>query len=81
MRPDMLNPWDGNGQRIELVQDTTHEIVGIQVYTPDDPDDDRFSIGFRTADGRTLKVRLPGDQLTELGNVLLRLAEARRCLK
>jgi hypothetical protein len=44
----------------------------------DDPDDDRFSIGFQTATGRTLRVRIPGDQLAALGRVLLDLAEERR---
>jgi hypothetical protein len=49
-----------------------HPIVGIHVYMPpnDDPDDDRFSNGFVTATGRTLRVRLPGDQLAALGKVL-----------
>jgi hypothetical protein len=44
----------------------------------DDPDDGRFSIGFQTATGRTLRVRMLGDQLAALGKVLLDLAEERR---
>jgi hypothetical protein len=57
-----------------------HTIVGIHVYLPpaDDPDDDRFAIGFQTATGRCLRVRMPRDQLEALGRVLLDLAQERR---
>jgi hypothetical protein len=57
-----------------------HEIVGIHVYQPPvtDVDDDRFAIGFVTASGRCLRVRLPGEHLAALGKLLLELA-AERC--
>jgi hypothetical protein len=80
----MLNPWDGCGQQVRLLRDGgEHVVTGIDVFMPpdDDPDDDRFAIGFQTATGRTLRVRLPGEQLVALGETLLRLAEARRCLR
>jgi hypothetical protein len=51
-----------------------HPVVGIHVYMPDD----HFSVGFVTATGRTLRVRLHSDQLAALGRVLLDLAEERR---
>jgi hypothetical protein len=74
----MLSPWDDQEQAIRLVRDGgEHVVTGIEVYTSDDPDDDRFAIGFQTAD-RTLRVRLPGDQLAMLGQTLLDLAERRR---
>jgi hypothetical protein len=79
----MLNPWDGCEQEGRLLRDGgEHVVIGIDVLTPpdDDPDDDRFAIGFRTATGRILRVRMPGDQLVPLGELLLRLADARRCL-
>ena len=86
----MLNPWDGcQHEQVKLVRSRDqlpptsdggeHPIIGIHVYAPaDDPDDDRFSIGFQTATGRTLRVRMPGDQLAALGKVLLDLAKERR---
>jgi hypothetical protein len=80
----MLNPWDGGERQVRLLRDEgEHLIIGIDVFTPrdNDPDDDRFSIGFQTATGRTLRVRLPGEQLVALGETLLRLADARRCLR
>jgi hypothetical protein len=79
----MVNPWDGCGHEIRLRRDGgEHVVVGIEVFTPDDdPDDDRFAIGFHTATGGTLRVRLPGEQLVALGETLLRLADARRCLR
>jgi hypothetical protein len=57
-----------------------HTIVGVHVYMPpaDDPDDDRFSIGFVTPTGRCLRVRLPGERLAELGKILLDLAKERQ---
>jgi hypothetical protein len=53
---------------------------GIHVYLPpaDDPDDDRFGVGFVTSTGRCLRVRLPGDQLEALGELLLGLVRERR---
>jgi hypothetical protein len=79
----MPTPWDGCEHEIRLLRDEEHLIIGIDVFTSpdDDPDDDRFAIGFRTATGRTLRVRLPGDQLVALGETLLRLAHARRGLR
>jgi hypothetical protein len=70
-RPDQLPPTSDGGE---------HPVIGIHVYMPpnDDPADDRFSIGFQTATGRTLRVRLPRDQLEALGRVLLDLAAERR---
>jgi hypothetical protein len=77
----MVNPWDGCGHEIRLLRDGgEHVVIGIEVFTPpaDDSDDDRFSIGFQTATGGTLRVRLPGEQLAALGKVLLNLVEERR---
>jgi hypothetical protein len=83
----MLNPWDSHevtvlrsGDHLPPTSDGgEHPIIGIHVYAPDDdPDDDRFAIGFQTATGRTLRVRMPGEQLVALGKVLLDLAEERR---
>jgi hypothetical protein len=84
------DPWDGcERQQVRLVRlrdhlpPTTdggeHPIVNVHVYMPPDgdPDDDRFAIGFQTATGRTLRVRLPADQLAALGKVLLGLAQER----
>jgi hypothetical protein len=79
----MLNPWDGREQKVRLLRDGgEHVVIGVEVLTPpDDLDDDRFAIGFHTATGGTLRVRLPGEQLVALGETLLRLADARRCLR
>jgi hypothetical protein len=78
-------PWDGcQREQVKLLRSPDelpvpsdggeHPIVGIHVYMPDD----HFSIGFVTATGRTLRVRLHSDQLAALGKVLLDLAEERR---
>jgi len=68
--PDQLPPVSDGGE---------HEIVGIHVFMPpaSDSDDDRFAIGFQTATGRTLRLRLPGDQLAALAKVLFDLARER----
>jgi hypothetical protein len=69
--PEQLPPTSDNAE---------HPVVGIHVYMPpaDNPEDDRFSIGFQTVTGRTLRVWLPRDQLEALGRVLLDLAAERR---
>jgi hypothetical protein len=54
--------------------DEQHEIVRIDV-SEDGPD--RFALTFVTADGRSLRVRLPSDHLLELARVLLALAAER----
>jgi hypothetical protein len=56
-----------------------HEVVGIQVELPPaaDPDDDRFSLFFQTATGRTLRVRLPVAHMEALARCLLDAAEER----
>jgi hypothetical protein len=79
----MLNPWDGQHEEIRLLRDGgEHQIVGIDVFTSDgDVDDDRVGISFRTSSGKTLRVRLPPDQVAQLGTLLLDLAERRRCLR
>ena len=78
-----------HGQMVTLIRDparlrdTTdgaeHTIVNIHVYLPpaDNPDDDRFAIGFVTETGRCLRVRLPGEHLAALGKLLLELANER----
>ena len=56
-----------------------HLITGIHVCDIcDDPADSRFVIGFVTATGRTLRVRLPAEQLDELAHVLFSMAKERR---
>jgi hypothetical protein len=57
-----------------------HPVIHIDVAMPpaDNPDDDRFSLSFQTATGKTLRVRLPADQLRELARVLLELAQEPR---
>jgi hypothetical protein len=75
------SPWDQ--QEVRLLRDEgDHAVVGVAVHAPpeDDPDD-RFALAFETSDHRTLRLRLPGDQLVALGETLLRLAQARRCLR
>jgi hypothetical protein len=58
---------------------TEHSIIGIHVCdVPDDPEDPRLVIGFQTSDGRTLRVRLHADRLTELARVLFSMAQERR---
>jgi hypothetical protein len=49
-------------------------VTGVTVYLATD----RFAIGFQTASGKTLRVRLSADVLGDLGRVLLDLAEKRR---
>jgi hypothetical protein len=77
----MSSPWD-QGEMIRTSRDEgDHVVTGITVSAPahDDPDgDDRFALAFATSDGRTLRLRLPADQLVALGECCLRLAEARR---
>ena len=51
-----------------------HGIVGVIVYETRS----HFAVGFRTASGQTLRIRMPADQLEALGRVLLDLAEERR---
>jgi hypothetical protein len=74
-----MTPWDGCEVKLVRSDDqlpaTTdggeHLITGIHVCDVcDDPCDPRFVIGFQTATGRTLRVRLPAEQLTELARVL-----------
>jgi hypothetical protein len=79
----MLSPWDDQEQanQIQVIRDEgEHIVVGISVTTPRDADSDdcRFGLEFRTAGGRTLRLRLPVEQLAALGHVLLDLAELRR---
>jgi hypothetical protein len=54
--------------------DGVHEIVRIDVS---DDSGDRFALTFATADGRNLRVRLPGEQLQALADVLYALAQER----
>jgi hypothetical protein len=51
-----------------------HGVVGVTVYEARS----HFALGFRTASGQTLRIRMPADQLAALGKVLLDLAEERR---
>ena len=67
---DQLPPTSDGGE---------HLITGIHVCDIcDDPADSRFVIGFVTATGRTLRVRLPAEQLDELAQVLFSMAKERR---
>jgi hypothetical protein len=75
----MLNPWNDQEQAIRLRDGGEHIVSALSVYTPDeDADDGRFGLMFETTGGRTLRVRLPVEQLAALGQVLLDLAERRR---
>jgi hypothetical protein len=69
--PDALPPTSDGGE---------HPVIAVHVHMPpaDDPADPRFSIGFETLSGRCLRVRLPPDQLRQLAEVLMQLAEERR---
>jgi len=70
-----LRRWPNNPEPSD-----EHEIVGVHVSLPpnDDDDDPRFAIDFVTVTGRTLRVRLPADQLEAIGRVLLDMAGERR---
>jgi hypothetical protein len=59
-----------------MLRGEEHDIVGVHVCPPvgDDP---RFAIEFRTDGNRTLRVRLPGDRLQALADVLHELARER----
>jgi hypothetical protein len=73
----MHNPWDGNGSDcgITVLRGEEHCIISMNVSAPvSGSDDPRFAIEFTTNGGRTLRVRLPADQLGELANALLELA-------
>jgi hypothetical protein len=73
----MLSPWDDCEQQVQLLKDGgDHVVTGIDVFMPPDGDDDRISVGFRTATGM-LRVRLPRDQVIGLAQALLRLTERR----
>jgi hypothetical protein len=71
------SPWDQG--ELKVLRDEEHCVVGVTVTAPADGDP-RFAIGFQTSSGRTLRVRLPNEQLIELAETLLRVAEARRCV-
>jgi hypothetical protein len=75
----MLNPWDDGAQQVRHLHDEgDHVVIGITVSAPEAGDDDRFSLCFEIAGSRTLRLRLPSEQLVALGECCLRLAEARR---
>jgi hypothetical protein len=75
--PMAISPWDGGNHEVQVLRAEEHCIVGVYVSPPASGDDDRFAIEFRTDGGRTLRVRLPGDHLEALGQVLLDLAKER----
>jgi hypothetical protein len=78
--PPLGSPWDQSELKV-LHDDGDHVVIGITVSAPDDVgDDDRFALQFETSGGRVLRLRLPAEQLTALGECCLRLAEARRCV-
>jgi hypothetical protein len=68
------SPWDQS--ELKVLRDEEHCVVGVTVTAPADGDP-RFAIGFRTSTGRTLRVRLPNEQLIELAETLLRIAGRR----
>jgi hypothetical protein len=72
-----MNPWDAAARDVTVLRSEEHNIIGLSV-SPPVGDDDRFSITFETSDRRSLRVRLPGDQLQALGLVLLDLANERQ---
>jgi hypothetical protein len=58
-----------------------HEIVSIHCCDAsrnDDPLDDRFTLSFTTASGRTLRLRLPAVEMQALGRALLGMGRERR---
>jgi hypothetical protein len=66
------SPWDQ--AEVRLVRTgAEHAITGITVQ-PEADTDGRFCLVLETEDGRALNLRLPGDRLVELAQVLLRLA-------
>jgi hypothetical protein len=57
-----------------------HLIVGVCLcdrHDNPDPLDDRFSISFTTASGRTLRIRLPANEMARLGHGLLDMVHER----
>jgi hypothetical protein len=57
-----------------------HTIIAVSVCDNvhnDDPLDDRFAITFTTANGRSLRVRLPASEMKALGEALVELAKER----
>jgi hypothetical protein len=58
-----------------------HTIVSVALCdntANDDPLDERFSLTFTTASGRSLRVRLPACEMRALGEALVELAQERR---
>jgi hypothetical protein len=72
--------WLRNPDQLPATTDGgEHSIVGIHCCdVADDPEDPRFVIGFQCSGGRTLRVRLHADRLTELARVLFSMAQERR---
>ena len=69
-----LRDWDA----LPPASDGEHEIVRIDVSDDNrDPFDLRFALTFVCASGRSLRVRMPREQLRALSDVLRELARER----
>lgn len=79
MEREQIRLLHSSAELPETSDGAEHCVVGIHVCLPpaDDPDDPRFAIGFETASGRVLRVRLPVDELQALGRMLLELEDER----
>jgi hypothetical protein len=75
----MTSPWDATANTVQVLRGEEHNIVSVSC-SPPVGDEDRFSIVFETSDRRSLRLRLPGNQLEALGRVLLDLANERQVL-